>query len=197
MQINHWVRMLFASPQYFSIVCEYVTSFFCVSRLTLFPFLDSSDTFSSPVDSLSFLFNLFRRLIMMNTMPLRVPPTLEYVVTNWKISWGTTSDKSCQVPYTAMAHHWTKKATTNSDMFLAALCDARTVLASFPSTYLRRRASERSRTHVRAYRTTFEMKINNKGTVVKKMLAISPLTPSNMQLKKQLGKIRIFVFFPS
>jgi hypothetical protein len=59
-------------------------------------------------------------MIIINTIPFRIPPTFENVVTKLNSSCGTSAT-NCHIPYNAIAHHCTKKAVTNNDIVFAAL----------------------------------------------------------------------------
>jgi hypothetical protein len=60
-------------------------------------------------------FSVFLFKIIINTIPFKIPPTFENVVTKLNSSCGTSSI-SCQIPYKDIGNHWTKKATTNTGL---------------------------------------------------------------------------------
>lgn len=116
-------------------------------------------------------------LIMMYTIKFRIPPVLQKVVKKWKSNWGTLIGLTyAHTPNTAAGHHWTKNATTKSDMFLAAVKLADINCEWSPR--WRRFVSLWILIHVRVYRIVFITRTRTRGTVVKRRLAMVPFTPS-------------------
>jgi hypothetical protein len=76
-------------------------------------------------------FSVFLFKIIINTIPFKIPPTFENVVTKLNSSCGTSSI-TCQIQYKDIGNHWTKKATTNKDIVFAALGDSRNACEDFP-----------------------------------------------------------------